>query len=115
MHAGARKRRDSNFKGYTQQLCQSLSCARAYCPLLRQPAKQGLALAVHSAGYRHHNLNNTMASTCLTCFIRYQIDPQQRDAFKRYAEAWGRIILREERSWLEDVASTRNQPRQVTP
>ena len=115
-----------------------------------------------------------MASTCLTCFIRYQIDPQQRDAFKRYAEAWGRIIprcggeligyflphegsndiawgligfdslaayeryratikadaegranfelaraqrfiLREERSWLEDVASTRNQPRQVAP
>ena len=115
-----------------------------------------------------------MSPTCLTCFIRYQIDPQQRDAFKRYAEAWGRIIprcggellgyflphegsndiawgligfdslaayeryraalkadaegranfelartsrfiLREERSWLEDVASTRNQPRQVTP
>ena len=108
----------------------------------------------------------------ITCFIRYQIDPQQRDAFKRYAEAWGRIIprcggdligyflphegsndiawgligfdslaayeryravlkadaegranfkmaqaqrfiLREERSWLEDVAGTRN--RAATP
>ena len=104
----------------------------------------------------------------LTCFIRYQIDPFQRDAFRRYAEAWGRIIprcggrligyflphegsndiawgligfdslaayeryravlkadaegrenfafaqrerfiLREERSWLEDVAGTRGQ------
>lgn len=104
----------------------------------------------------------------VTCFIRYQIDPFQRDAFRRYAEAWGhiiprcggdligyflpyegsndvawgligfddmaayeryraalkadregranfemaqaqRFILREERSWLEDVASTRNQ------
>ena len=105
----------------------------------------------------------------ITCFIRYQIDPQQRDAFSRYAQNWGRIIprcggnligyflphegsndiawgligfdslaayekyravlkadaegranfemaqtqrfiLREERSWLEDVAGTREQP-----
>lgn len=30
----------------------------------------------------------------LTCFIRYQIDPFQRDAFKAYAEQWGRIIPR---------------------
>ena len=110
----------------------------------------------------------------ITCFIRYQIDPFQRDAFRRYAEAWGRIIprcggaligyflphegsndvawgligfddmaayeryrailktdaegranfeyaqaerfiLREERTWLEDVSGTRNQPRQLTP
>ena len=110
----------------------------------------------------------------ITCFIRYQIDPFQRQAFARYAEAWGRIIprcggdligyflphegsndvawgligfddlagyeryraalkgdaegranfefasdqrfiLREQRSWLEDVASTRNLPREVAP
>lgn len=110
----------------------------------------------------------------LTCFIRYQIDPFQREAFKAYAEAWGRIIprcggqligyflphegsndiawgligfddlaayeryravlrhdpqgranferaqaerfiLREERTWLEDVPGTRDQPRQVAP
>jgi len=110
----------------------------------------------------------------ITCFIRYQIDPFQRDAFKGYAEAWGhiiprcggelvgyflphegsndvawgligfddmaayeryratlksdpegranleraqseRFILREERTWLEDVSSTRNVARQVTP
>ena len=30
----------------------------------------------------------------ITCFIRYQIDPFQRDAFRAYAEAWGRIIPR---------------------
>jgi hypothetical protein len=30
----------------------------------------------------------------ITCFIRYQIDPFQRDAFKQYAETWGRIIPR---------------------
>jgi hypothetical protein len=28
----------------------------------------------------------------ITCFIRYQIDPFQKDEFKRYAENWGRII-----------------------
>ncbi len=30
----------------------------------------------------------------ITCFIRYQIDPFQRDTFKKYAENWGRIIPR---------------------
>jgi hypothetical protein len=30
----------------------------------------------------------------ITCFIRYQIDPFQRDEFKKYAENWGRIIPR---------------------
>ena len=30
----------------------------------------------------------------ITCIIRYQIDPYQQDAFKRYAENWGRIIPR---------------------
>lgn len=30
----------------------------------------------------------------MTCFIRYQIDPFQKDAFRRYAENWGRIIPR---------------------
>jgi hypothetical protein len=30
----------------------------------------------------------------IACFIRYEIDPFQRDAFQRYAEAWGRIIPR---------------------
>ena len=30
----------------------------------------------------------------ITCVIRYQIDPYQRDAFREYAENWGRIIPR---------------------
>ena len=30
----------------------------------------------------------------ITCFIRYEIDPFQREAFKDYAENWGRIIPR---------------------
>jgi len=30
----------------------------------------------------------------ITCFIRYQIDPFQRDEFHKYAENWGQIIPR---------------------
>jgi hypothetical protein len=30
----------------------------------------------------------------MTCVIRYQIDPFQREEFKKYAENWGRIIPR---------------------
>jgi hypothetical protein len=30
----------------------------------------------------------------ITCVIRYQIDPSQREGFKQYAENWGRIIPR---------------------
>ena len=33
-------------------------------------------------------------SVSIVCVIRYQIDPFQRDAFKKYAENWGRIIPR---------------------
>lgn len=30
----------------------------------------------------------------ITCFIRYELDPFQRDAFRTYAENWSRIIPR---------------------
>ena len=30
----------------------------------------------------------------ITCVIRYQIDPRQREAFRTYAETWGRVIPR---------------------
>ena len=30
----------------------------------------------------------------ITCVIRYQIDPFQRDGFRQYAENWSRIIPR---------------------
>src|SRR5690348_2743692 len=32
--------------------------------------------------------------TTIACFIRYQIDPHQHEGFRRYAEAWGRVIPR---------------------
>ncbi|MBI5720357.1 MAG: NIPSNAP family protein [Burkholderiales bacterium] len=36
----------------------------------------------------------TTTANALTCFIRYEIDPFQRDAFAEYARAWGRVIPR---------------------
>jgi len=30
----------------------------------------------------------------VTCFIRYEIDPFQKEEFRKYAENWGRIIPR---------------------
>jgi hypothetical protein len=30
----------------------------------------------------------------ITCIIRYQIDPFQRDAFRQYCERWGQLIPR---------------------
>jgi hypothetical protein len=38
--------------------------------------------------------NTRRRTMTITCFIRYQIDPFQRDEFKKYAENWGRIIPR---------------------
>ena len=35
-----------------------------------------------------------VATPAVTCFIRYQIDPFQKEAFREYAENWGRIIPR---------------------
>jgi hypothetical protein len=32
--------------------------------------------------------------TRVTCLIRYQIDPFQKEAFRQYAENWGRIVPR---------------------
>jgi len=42
---------------------------------------------------RHASSNQRTAMT-ITCFIRNQIDPDQHDGFKKYAENWGRIIPR---------------------
>jgi hypothetical protein len=39
-------------------------------------------------------LRNSYTLRMLTCFIRYEIDPHQRNEFRRYAETWGAIIPR---------------------
>jgi NIPSNAP len=46
---------------------------------------------VRSPAAEHSTRSRPMA---IACFIRYQIDPFQREAFKAYAANWGRIIPR---------------------
>ena len=55
----------------------------AALPLVRALARVGTAVPLTGS-----------PPVTITCFIRYQIDPFQRDAFRQYAEAWGRIIPR---------------------
>ena len=55
----------------------------AALPLVRALARMGTAVPLTGS-----------PPVTITCFIRYQIDPFQRDAFRQYADAWGRIIPR---------------------
>ncbi len=47
-----------------------------------------------AAGLKRMQAAEERTRMTITCFIRYQIDPFQWDAFKHYAENWGRIIPR---------------------
>jgi hypothetical protein len=40
----------------------------------------------------HARRQMSRSSPMITCIIRYQIDPFQREAFAEYARNWGRII-----------------------
>jgi hypothetical protein len=64
----------------------------------RRAAIQGVAGAVAAlrlnAGRRPLESTARREPMKITCVIRYQIDPFQREAFKKYAENWGRIIPR---------------------
>ena len=54
----------------------------------------GTWLPSTNIGVRSHALRAGSTTMMVTCFIRYEIDPFQREAFKEYAENWGRIIPR---------------------
>jgi hypothetical protein len=54
---------------------------------------QPAAILVTGTSDHHYYLTGSLHMT-ITCFIRYQIDPFQRDAFNDYARNWGRIIPR---------------------
>ena len=56
--------------------------------------RPGVAFTFRRASKRARTRADRNAPMTLTCFIRYQIDPFQRDEFQRYAENWGRIIPR---------------------
>jgi hypothetical protein len=56
-------------------------------------AATSLALGLGVGGTARAASDRSQRMT-ITCVIRYQIDPYQRDAFREYAENWGRIIPR---------------------
>jgi hypothetical protein len=73
--------------------------------ITRRDAIAGMATAgLLAASQRSHALGpawmraqeqqRSEAEMRVTCFIRYQIDPFQKEAFRKYAENWGRIIPR---------------------
>jgi hypothetical protein len=67
-------------------------------PINRREAIGGMLAmgAALSIGQRYvlRPARRTAMKMKITCIIRYQIDPFQRDEFKKYAENWGRIIPR---------------------
>jgi hypothetical protein len=64
--------------------------------ITRRDAMGILAAAALALGIGDASAHDTSRRTSvkITCFIRYQIDPFQREEFKKYAENWGRIIPR---------------------
>ncbi|HLW75442.1 MAG TPA: NIPSNAP family protein [Bryobacteraceae bacterium] len=54
----------------------------------------GLLFSALLAGDQQASAAQRRENLTITCIIRYQIDPFQRDAFKKYAETWGRAIPR---------------------
>ena len=63
-----------------------------------------LALANTARGEPTTSSNNAPnkqgARSMIACFIRYQIDPFQRDAFQKYAEGWRSVIPRCGGRWI---------------
>ena len=55
----------------------------------------GMGAALGSSGGEWVVAESTERSTMtVTCFIRYQIDPFQKEDFRKYAENWAKIIPR---------------------
>jgi hypothetical protein len=75
-------------------------CATASTPtpISRRAALNALAAAVSAltvaCGRAPSPPDPRRKDMTITCVIRYEIDPFQRDDFKKYAENWGRIIPR---------------------
>jgi len=80
-------KRDNSGMGRKARSSQKISRREA----LRVLSATSLALR---AGVLPAPLTTGRPSMTISCVIRYQIDPFQREAFKKYAENWGRIIPR---------------------
>jgi hypothetical protein len=71
----------------------------ATTPIGRRGAMRAIGMTSASValwlrGSGHTRDERTDLNMIVTCVIRYQIDPFQREAFKEYAQNWGRIIPR---------------------
>jgi hypothetical protein len=62
-------------------------------PISRRDLLQGAAATVALSALSC-DLRARKGPPMIVCVIRYQIDPFQRDAFKAYADVWGRAIPR---------------------
>jgi hypothetical protein len=60
----------------------------------REAVAGGAGILAALAGSSQASHGEERPATMVTCFIRYQIDPFQRDEFQKYAEKWGKIIPR---------------------
>jgi hypothetical protein len=72
-------------------------------PIDRRTALSLMGAMLAAAGLRTNGLradsspkreDDERTAMTIACFIRYQIDPFQKDEFRKYAENWGRIIPR---------------------
>ena len=52
----------------------------------------GMLAGACGSGAQTVPVHTDRSASMITCIIRYQIDPYQRDAFAEYARNWGRII-----------------------
>src|SRR6202049_3453382 len=59
---------------------------------MRRREAIGTIAALTASSSQSQSTTRTLMT--ISCIIRYQIDPFQRDAFKKYAENWIRIIPR---------------------
>jgi NIPSNAP protein len=74
-----------------------MQAAYSMTPISRRTAIASIAAFSAAPGIGrnvHADVNVKGKRMMITCIIRYQIDPFQRDGFKKYAENWGRIIPR---------------------
>jgi len=72
--------------GDAGQICQFARRAR---PVGHEGRQDFRTRVIANSGSNARNIGTFSA-----CLIRYQIDPFQREAFKHYAQNWGRIIPR---------------------
>jgi hypothetical protein len=75
----------------TNELTQARDGHSSFMQPTRRAALAGLAATSATMAFGAEEKARSMT---ITCFIRYQIDPFQRDAFLKYAQAWSTIIPR---------------------